>query len=118
MSESAETPTPLKMNKHAKPPPKLAWGLDKFLMTAKTIVSENYNDHRRPGQAKIAPNAMFVVWYTTILQSWKAVISSPAAKDLRWEVTYDGDADVVRLEFFKKFAFAEVPMNPIKEIPA
>ncbi len=121
MTAVDESPTPFKTGNHngnGKPRPrKPSYGLDRFLMTAKTVVSENYNGHRRPGQAKIQPSSVFIIWYAKVLGNWKAIVGSPAAKDLLWSVTYDAEKDVIYLDFYKTITNVVIPLesSPKKE---
>jgi hypothetical protein len=117
MTATVDTPTPFQLSRRKKTPnrnPRL--DLDRFLTKAKTVVADNYNKHRKPEHDRIPANSLEVVWYTRLLDSWKAVITTPAVKSLLWMVTYDDSTGKTHLEFYKKLTNVVIsPEDPQAE---
>lgn len=46
---------------------------------------------------------VYVVWFSKVLQNWKALVSTTLPDGMYYEVTYDGDKNRVYLDAYKKF---------------
>lgn len=100
--EARPAPGPNGGKPHTRRPSPANSGLDRFLLTAKRVVAENYNSHRRPEQVEIPMRSVCIESYTRMLNNWRATVGSPLAKNLLWIVTYDGDMDVIYIEYYKR----------------
>jgi hypothetical protein len=64
----------------------------KFIENAKQLVVDEYNKNRAPGVEAITEEDVFIVWFSKVLQNWKALVGTHIPDDHKYyEVTYDGD---------------------------
>ena len=75
---------------------------DRFLMMAKAIVVQNYNEHRRPEQGELTMNRVYIVSFSKVLGNWRALVASPFTRGMMWEVTFNGHKNEAYLDFYKK----------------
>jgi hypothetical protein len=122
INEEASEPRPNPMNllvyKHqrphppqpAEPEPKIVPDPDRFLMQAKQLVVENYNNHRDLGRSEeLSMGSVYIVWFAKTLSNWKAIVASPVARGLMWEVTYNGNRGEAYIDIYKKLNNVRVP---------
>lgn len=53
---------------------------------------------------KIKPEDVFVVWFCKTLQNWKGLVGSHALPGEYFEVTFDGDKQLIYVDCYKKMA--------------
>jgi hypothetical protein len=46
---------------------------------------------------------VFVVWFSKVLQNWKALVSTTLPDGMYYEVTHNGDKNETYLDAYKKF---------------
>ncbi|MCC4359106.1 DUF6275 family protein [Limosilactobacillus reuteri] len=75
-----------------------------FINKAKYVVAKHTNENiLKPEQGLISDNEVFVVWYTKVLQNYKALLATPIKDDQHYyEVTYNGDKDDLYLDVYNK----------------
>ena len=52
---------------------------------------------------------VYVVWFTRVLQNWKALVSTTLPDGMYYEVTYNGDKSETYLDAYKKFENVCIP---------
>lgn len=57
------------------------------------------------------PNDVYVVQFSKVLQNWKALVSTNLPDGMYYEVTFNGDKNVVYLDAYKKFDNIEVSLG-------
>jgi Family of unknown function (DUF6275) len=76
---------------------------DRFLQRAKRLVAENYNTHH---DAEMTPplgiDDVYIIWFTKVLTSWKAVVCSTVVRGLMWVVTFNGPRNEAYIEIYRK----------------
>lgn len=88
---------------------------DRFLKMAKQLVCDNYNDTKTSKSAPdLTPNTVFIIWYSKVLNNWKAIVGSPVARGMMWEVSYNGHRNQAYIDIYKKLANARVELEPSK----
>jgi hypothetical protein len=60
-----------------------------------------------------AIDEVYVVWFAKTLQNWKALISTTLPDGMYYEVTFNGDADLIYLDAYKKFENTKIPLDSI-----
>ena len=75
---------------------------DRFLMTAKQLVVDNYNKHRDSRSRELTISQIYIVWFTKTLGNWKAIVESPVARGLLWEVTFNCYKNEAYITIYKK----------------
>lgn len=76
---------------------------DRFLIQAKQIVVDNYNSHRDVSRSQeLNIEQVYIVSFTKVLGSWKAVVASPVIRGLLWDVTYNGYKSEAYIDIYKK----------------
>lgn len=71
---------------------------------AKQIVIDYYNEHvEKTDNKKLTESEVFIVWFSKILQNWKALISTTISDGMYYEVTYNGDKKETYLDAYKKW---------------
>lgn len=85
---------------------------DRFLKLAKKLVVDNYNQTKN---SKTAPdltmNTVFIIWYSKVLNNWKAIVGSPVARGMLWEVSFNGHRNQAYIDIYKKLANAKVDVT-------
>lgn len=76
---------------------------DRFLIMAKRLVVGNYNEyHNAEMTPSLSTDDVYIVWFTMLLKSWKAVLSSTAVKGVMWMVTWNGQRSEGYIQVFKQ----------------
>ena len=75
-----------------------------FIKKAKLIVADYFNSRvDATDSMKIIEDDVFVVWFCTTLQNWKALVSTTVSDGMYYEVTYNGDKNETYLDVYKKW---------------
>lgn len=89
---------------------------DQFITRAQQIVVENFNAHRKPDRSpELTTDGVNIVWFTKALISDKAILMSPLAKGLLWEVTYNRVKNEVYLDVYGKLNNVKISMGADSE---
>jgi hypothetical protein len=51
----------------------------------------------------------YVVWFSKVLQNWKALVSTTVPDGMYYEVTHNGDKGETYLDAYKKFDNVRIP---------
>lgn len=104
------TPAPSPMGMPEKPKP--VQDPDRFLRQAKQVAVDNYNKSRDPERTpELTMEQVYIVTFTKVLGHWKALVASPNARGLMWEVTYNGYRKEAYVEIYKKLNSIKVPVG-------
>jgi hypothetical protein len=78
---------------------------------AKKIVFGYVKSHLEKTDTHItfAEDEVYIVWFSKTLQNWKALLSTTLPDGMYYELTYDGDAEQVYLDAYKKFDNVTIP---------
>jgi hypothetical protein len=75
---------------------------NEFQKTARELVVKEYNS-RIGEEHHITVENVFVVWWSKVLQNWKALIATDNPEDRTYyEVTYDGQTRVAYVDTYVK----------------
>ena len=55
------------------------------------------------------PDEVYVVWFSKVLQNWKALLSTTLPDGMYYEATYNGDKHEAYIDAYKKFDNICVP---------
>lgn len=73
---------------------------------AKQLVKDYYNalvaDQGHPGATVVDWDQVYVVWFSKVLQNWKAVLGTTNSDGLYFEVTYNGDRKQTYIDHYVK----------------
>lgn len=76
---------------------------DIFLRKAKLAVIEAYDQMRPPSDStEVTPDDLYIVWFSKVLQNWKALVSSHILGDLYFEVTRNGTSRSTYVDIYTK----------------
>ena len=92
---------------------------DQYLLKAKALVVQNYNEHRDPRRSpQLNMDLVYITTFTKTLNSWKALIGSTVVRGLMWEVTYNGNLDEdgepmneAYIDIFKRINHVRIPLG-------
>jgi hypothetical protein len=78
---------------------------------ARVAVADYFNARvEKTDGVRIDPDEnVYIVWFSKILQNWKALLSTTVSDGMYYEVTYDGDAAEMYLDAYKKFDNVAIP---------
>ena len=103
------TPSPMGM---VSRPSRTSPDPDRFLMTAKRLAMRNYNDTRDASKyPELTMDSFYVVWYTKVLNHWRAVVESQQASRLSWSISYNGAKDECYIDVWKKLTKIKFSMK-------
>lgn len=74
---------------------------DVRLKMAKAAVVAWYNEHSAP--SKIGMEDVYIVWFCKALQNWKALAGTHHSDGMYYEITFDGNNDLVYFDAYKKW---------------
>lgn len=74
---------------------------DVRLKMAKAAVVTWYNEHNAP--SKIGLEDVYIVWFSKVLQNWKALAGTHHGDGMYYEITFDGDKDCAYVDAYKKW---------------
>lgn len=103
-------------NSSPKPrrPPRPLVNPDKYLMRAKEVVLENYNGHRDPAKSQpLTLDDVFIMQFSEVVRSWKAIVTSPVARGLLWEVSYNGFNRETYIDVYSKVNSSRISPAPV-----
>ena len=86
---------------------------DVRLKMAKAAVVAWYNEHNAP--ATIDMEDVYIVWFSKVLQNWKALAGTHHGDGLYYEVTYDGDKDAAYVDAYKKWQNVQMDGSKLRE---
>jgi hypothetical protein len=87
---------------------------DRLLKQAKQLVVDNYNTNRPSNKtATLTIDSVYIVWFSKTLGNWKAIVASPVARGLLWEVTYNGHRGEAYIDVYRKIINVRVPTGGI-----
>jgi hypothetical protein len=78
---------------------------------ARVAVADYFNARvEKTDGVRIDPDEnVYIVWFSKILQNWKALLSTTVSDGMYYEVTYNGDAAEMYLDAYKKFDNVAIP---------
>ena len=68
---------------------------------AKAAVVAWYNEHNAPDT--IGMEDVYIVWFCKVLQNWKALAGTHHGDGMYYEITFDGNNDLVYFDAYKKW---------------
>ena len=74
---------------------------DVRLKMAKAAVVAWYNEHNAP--ATIDLEDVYIVWFCKALQNWKALAGTHHSDGMYYEITFDGNNELVYFDAYKKW---------------
>lgn len=80
---------------------------------ARQIVLDHFNGSRDPSDKDryfLKMEDVYVVWFCKTLQNWKALVSTILPDLTYYEVTYNGNENVVYLDVYTKTVNKEIPV--------
>lgn len=81
---------------------------------AKQIVVDHFNGTRDPSDTdryQLKMEDVYVVWFCKTLQNWKALVSTILPDLTYYEVTYNGNENVIYLDVYTKSVNREIPCD-------
>ena len=72
---------------------------DQMLLAAKATVMGYYKER---GKEDITAKDVYIVWFCKTLQNWKALASTDYHDGMYFEVTYDGDKNLIYFDAYHK----------------
>lgn len=76
---------------------------DRYLTMAKRLVMENYNEHHNEEESPpLIIDDLYIIWFTKVLNNWRAQVASSVVRGLVWMVTYNGSKSEAYIEVFRK----------------
>lgn len=80
------------------------FGSAQFMKFCQEQVAKYFNEHHDVTDSQeLKADDVYVVWYCKTLQNHKALLSTPVSDGMYYEVTYNGDANEVYLDAYKKW---------------
>ena len=77
---------------------------------AKIMIVNYFNERvEKTDDALITISDVYVVWFSKILQNWKALVSTTVPDGMYYEVTHNGNDHVTYIDAYKKFDNVAVP---------
>lgn len=74
---------------------------DVRLKMAKAAVVKWYNEHNQ--SRPIGIEDVYIVWFCKVLQNWKALAGTHHGDGMYYEITFDGNNDLVYFDAYKKW---------------
>lgn len=86
-----------------------------FVAMAEKAVVDNFNAHRKAERSpELTVSGVNVIWMTRGIIGWKAILNSPLAKGLMWEVTYNRPKNQLNLQIFSKLNEVKIVLGEDK----
>ena len=83
-----------------------------FVSICKALVRDYTNEHLdKTDGVQISEDDVYIVWMCKTLQNNKALLSTTLTDGMYYEVTYNGDADELYIDAYKKFENRCVQVN-------
>jgi Family of unknown function (DUF6275) len=86
---------------------------DRFIVTAKFMIIENYNRRKSSETPLLEIDDIFIVSSFSLLDNWKVTISSNVVKGLIWMVTLDKRRSMTYIEVYKKINNIRIPLERV-----
>ena len=75
-----------------------------FIKLCKETVQNYVNEHLdKTDNVVIGLDDVYVVWYSKILQNWKALVSTTLSDGMYYEITHNGDKNETYVDAYKKW---------------
>lgn len=88
-----------------------------FISKCKEEVAKYTNEHREdPTLDIITPEDVYVVWSCKTLQNAKLLLSTPVPDGMYYELTYNGDKEVIYFDAYKKVVNMSIDVKEGDEI--
>ena len=105
-------PTDFVKQQRPKPAPRQQVDPDQYLLQAKALVVQNYNEHRDPSRSpELSMDSVYIIWFAKTLGNWKAVIASSVARGLLWEASFNGQKNEAYLDVYRKLNHTKIPLG-------
>lgn len=75
---------------------------DVLLRSAKIAVIHAFNKTNMVNVVELTEDDIYIVWFSKVLQNWKALLSTDLHDDLYYEVTFNGDKHTAYVDTYKK----------------
>jgi hypothetical protein len=83
-----------------------------FVEMAERLVVENFNSHRKPDRSpELSKDGVNMIWFTKGIIGYKAMFSSPLARGLIWEFTYNRPKQEMILDVYSKLNNTKVKVG-------
>ena len=73
---------------------------------AKRVVVDYYNNKMARGETishvPLTENEVYIVWFSKVLQNWKALVSTEIPDGMYYELTYNGEKKELYLDAYRK----------------
>lgn len=76
---------------------------DKFLQICRDEVAYYVNHYEGAEVQDLKAEEVYVVWFCKTLQNFKALLSTPVADGMYYELTYNGDKKQLYFDAYKKY---------------
>lgn len=86
---------------------------DVMLKMAKAAVVKWYNEHNAP--SRIGREDVYIVWFCKTLQNWKALAGTHHSDGMYYEITFDGNKDLVYFDAYKKWQNVQMDGRELKD---
>lgn len=85
---------------------------DKYLLQAKALVVQNYNEHRDSRRSPMLNmDLVYITSFSKTLGSWKALVGSTVVRGLLWEVTFNGEKNEAYIDIFKRLNHVKISLG-------
>jgi len=76
-----------------------------YMTKARKIVFEYIKSRLEKTDTHVtfSQDEVYIVWFSKVLQNWKALVSTTLPDGMYYEVTYNGDRQETYLDAYKKF---------------
>ena len=86
---------------------------DVRLKMAKAAVVKWYNEHNQ--SRPIGIEDVYIVWFCKVLQNWKALAGTHHGDGMYYEITFDGNNELVYFDAYKKWQNVQMSGHELKE---
>lgn len=86
---------------------------DVRLKMAKAAVVTWYNEHNQ--SYPIGIDDVYIVWFCKVLQNWKALAGTHHSDGMYYEITFDGNNDLVYFDAYKKWQNVQMSGRELKK---
>lgn len=85
---------------------------DVRLKMAKAAVVKWYNEHNQ--SRPIGIEDVYIVWFCKVLQNWKALAGTHHDDGMYYEITFDGNNDLVYFDAYKKWQNVQMESGKLR----
>lgn len=86
---------------------------DLRLKMAKAAVVTWYNEHNQ--SYPIGMDDVYIVWFCKVLRNWKALAGTHHSDGMYYEITFDGNNDLVYFDAYKKWQNVQMSGRELKK---